>query len=209
MGVYMQRHRHTFSAVHAPASTCELIVSALAGDAVTRVIKVLAEAVRARFRRTKRPAGAHWLDAAVPRYGRGAVREVRALLGVLTVFIPVPMFWTLFDQTASRCVHTHPRGDTAPHRDTRVGMRTLGRRSQSHTPRLTPRRTETDAGACADLSVHAVIPSHPPTYPCRQAPTPMHMHVGRQRQVYTHALADAHCRLGGCARACAGGRSRR
>ena len=60
-------------------------------------------------RRSKRqilPAGAvaerHWLDAAIPRFGSEAVEEVKLLLRVLVVFLPIPIFWSLFDQQASR-----------------------------------------------------------------------------------------------------------
>ena len=60
-------------------------------------------------RRSKRqilPPGAkverHWLDAATPRFGSEAVEEVKLLLRVLTVFLPIPIFWSLFDQQASR-----------------------------------------------------------------------------------------------------------
>ena len=60
-------------------------------------------------RRSKRqilPPGAtverHWLDAAVPRFGSEAVEEVKLLLRVLVVFLPIPIFWSLFDQQASR-----------------------------------------------------------------------------------------------------------
>jgi len=73
------------------------------GDAITRVLKVVKEALAQRRKQQRHgPAPAHWLDAAVPRFGGQAVQDVKELLSVLVIFIPVPLFWTLFDQTASR-----------------------------------------------------------------------------------------------------------
>lgn len=39
-----------------------------------------------------------------PVYGDGLVEDVKATLRVLVVFIPLPIFWSLFDQHASRWV---------------------------------------------------------------------------------------------------------
>jgi solute carrier family 15 oligopeptide transporter 1 len=43
-----------------------------------------------------------WLDYSVDRFGVKLVSDVKALLRVLLVFVPVPIFWTLFDQQGSR-----------------------------------------------------------------------------------------------------------
>lgn len=66
------------------------------------MLKVVKEALAQRHKQRHGPAPAHWLDAAVPRFGGHAVQEVKELLNVLVIFIPVPLFWTLFDQTSSR-----------------------------------------------------------------------------------------------------------
>lgn len=54
-------------------------------------------------------AEAHWVDRAEKKgeddaegYAPESVRDVKDLLGVLYMLLPVPIFWTLFDQTASR-----------------------------------------------------------------------------------------------------------
>ena len=75
-----------------------------AGDAVSRVLKVIREAMAQRRKNRNGPTTAHWLDGAVPRFGGQAVQDVKDLLNVLVIFVPVPLFWTLFDQTASRYV---------------------------------------------------------------------------------------------------------
>ena len=47
------------------------------------------------------PTG-HWLSYAVPDYSGIFVSEVRILMGVLLCFVPVSLFWALFDQQFSR-----------------------------------------------------------------------------------------------------------
>eukprot|EP00897_Mesotaenium_endlicherianum_P001940 jgi/Mesen1/1774/ME000014S01180 len=46
----------------------------------------------------------HWLDAAKPAHGAGAVEDVKQLWRVLALFVPMPVFWSLFDQQSSRWV---------------------------------------------------------------------------------------------------------
>lgn len=45
---------------------------------------------------------AHWLDYAVEKHGQQLVNEVKVLLNVLVLYIPLPVFWSLFDQQGSR-----------------------------------------------------------------------------------------------------------
>lgn len=44
----------------------------------------------------------HWLDVMKPLYGGEFVEDVKIFLRILLVLIPAPLFWTLFDQTASK-----------------------------------------------------------------------------------------------------------
>lgn len=44
----------------------------------------------------------HWLDYAVEKHGQQLVNEVKVLLNVLVLYIPLPVFWSLFDQQGSR-----------------------------------------------------------------------------------------------------------
>ncbi|XP_049695149.2 peptide transporter family 1 isoform X1 [Helicoverpa armigera] len=44
----------------------------------------------------------HWLDHADDKYDNNLIEDVKALLRVLVLFIPLPVFWALFDQQGSR-----------------------------------------------------------------------------------------------------------
>ena len=44
----------------------------------------------------------HWMDVSKKEFGHELVEDVKAMLRVLVLFIPVPIWWALFDQTGSR-----------------------------------------------------------------------------------------------------------
>ncbi|XP_050360576.1 peptide transporter family 1 isoform X2 [Nymphalis io] len=44
----------------------------------------------------------HWLDHADDKYDSNLIEDVKSLLRVLVLFIPLPVFWALFDQQGSR-----------------------------------------------------------------------------------------------------------
>jgi len=46
--------------------------------------------------------GDHWLDVSKEKYGSQLVEDVKILLRLLVLYIPIPVFWALFDQTGSR-----------------------------------------------------------------------------------------------------------
>ena len=54
--------------------------------------------------RTKRNAETHWLDRAKAAHPEAAVEGAKAVFRVITVFLPIPFFWMLFDQKASTWV---------------------------------------------------------------------------------------------------------
>jgi len=43
-----------------------------------------------------------WLDPAAKRFGEGFVRDIRQLSSILFLFLPLPVFWALYDQQGSR-----------------------------------------------------------------------------------------------------------
>lgn len=47
-------------------------------------------------------AYSHWLNLALDKYDPVFVEEVKSLLRVLVMFLPLPLFWALFDQQGSR-----------------------------------------------------------------------------------------------------------
>jgi solute carrier family 15 oligopeptide transporter 1 len=40
----------------------------------------------------------HWLDTAAEKYGSEKVEEIKHLLNLLVLFIPIPFYWALFRQ---------------------------------------------------------------------------------------------------------------
>merc|ERR1711976_361237 len=44
----------------------------------------------------------HFMDLAKDKYGRENVEDVKSLLKVLVMYIPIPVFWALYDQSGSR-----------------------------------------------------------------------------------------------------------
>lgn len=63
---------------------------------------IFQHAISRRFKEKKTNPKAHWLDYAVEKHGQQLVNEVKVLLNVLVLYIPLPVFWSLFDQQGSR-----------------------------------------------------------------------------------------------------------
>jgi solute carrier family 15 oligopeptide transporter 1 len=42
----------------------------------------------------------HWLDCAIPKYGAQLVTDVKSLLAIIVLFVPMAMFWALGEQQA-------------------------------------------------------------------------------------------------------------
>ncbi|XP_028409001.1 solute carrier family 15 member 2-like [Dendronephthya gigantea] len=73
------------------------------GNVVVQVISCIFHAARRRCSSVgRRVAKQHWLDWAEDKYSKAMVSDVKALLRVLFMFLPLPLFWTLFDQQGSR-----------------------------------------------------------------------------------------------------------
>lgn len=51
-----------------------------------------------RKKRRSKEKREHWLDYAKEKYGDELVADVKVLLKVLLLYIPLPFFWALFDQ---------------------------------------------------------------------------------------------------------------
>ncbi|CAB3225167.1 unnamed protein product [Arctia plantaginis] len=52
--------------------------------------------------RTDGPCCEHWLDYAVEEYGEKLVADMKVVFSILYLYLPVPIFWSLFDQQGSR-----------------------------------------------------------------------------------------------------------
>ena len=50
----------------------------------------------------KEPKYKHWLDYAQDRFPSKLVADIKIVLAVLFLYIPLPMFWSLFDQQVKK-----------------------------------------------------------------------------------------------------------
>ncbi|NXI92915.1 S15A1 protein, partial [Psophia crepitans] len=74
------------------------------GNVMIEVSKCIGFAIKNRFRhRSKQfPKREHWLDWASEKYDKRLIAQTKMVLKVLFLYIPLPMFWALFDQQGSR-----------------------------------------------------------------------------------------------------------
>ncbi|XP_068698069.1 solute carrier family 15 member 2-like [Montipora foliosa] len=73
------------------------------GNIVWQVMKAITHALKRKIT-TKGEKKAHWLDWAGDDYDPQLIQDIKALCKVLLMFVPLPVFWTLFDQQGSRWV---------------------------------------------------------------------------------------------------------
>ncbi|XP_046824212.1 peptide transporter family 1 isoform X1 [Vespa crabro] len=72
----------------------------LQGNVVVDVTKCVCYAIKKKIQSKKKVD--HWLDHSVDLYGRKLVEDIKDSLQVLKMFLPLPIFWALFDQQGSR-----------------------------------------------------------------------------------------------------------
>uniref|UniRef100_A0A8B9EQG2 Solute carrier family 15 member 1 n=1 Tax=Anser cygnoides TaxID=8845 RepID=A0A8B9EQG2_ANSCY len=74
------------------------------GNIMVQVCKCIGFAIKNRFRHRSKeyPKREHWLDWASEKYSKRLITQTRMVLKVLFLYIPLPMFWALFDQQGSR-----------------------------------------------------------------------------------------------------------
>ncbi|XP_053354640.1 solute carrier family 15 member 1b isoform X1 [Clarias gariepinus] len=74
------------------------------GNIMMEVCKCIWFAISNRFRHRSScyPKREHWMDWAEEKYDRLLIAQVKMVLKVLFLYIPLPMFWALFDQQGSR-----------------------------------------------------------------------------------------------------------
>ncbi|XP_007071949.3 solute carrier family 15 member 2 isoform X1 [Chelonia mydas] len=74
------------------------------GNVLFEVCQCIAFAIRNRLKNRSRqiPKREHWLDWASEKYSKQLINEIKMVTRVLFLFIPLPMFWALFDQQGSR-----------------------------------------------------------------------------------------------------------
>ncbi|KAM6419814.1 solute carrier family 15 member 1 [Pluvialis apricaria] len=74
------------------------------GNIMVQVSKCIGFAIKNRFRHRSKafPKREHWLDWASEKYDKRLITQIKMVLKVLFLYIPLPMFWALFDQQGSR-----------------------------------------------------------------------------------------------------------
>ncbi|KAM3607110.1 uncharacterized protein V6R79_001933 [Siganus canaliculatus] len=73
------------------------------GNIMGKVCKCIGFAIKNRWQnRSHLPARKHWLDWAEEKYSKRLIQEIKMVVRVLVLYIPLPMFWALFDQQGSR-----------------------------------------------------------------------------------------------------------
>ncbi|XP_073701387.1 solute carrier family 15 member 1 [Garra rufa] len=74
------------------------------GNIMWSVCKCIGFAIKNRFRHrsSNYPKREHWMDWADERYDKLLIAQIKMVLKVLFLYIPLPMFWSLFDQKGSR-----------------------------------------------------------------------------------------------------------
>ncbi|XP_055337152.1 solute carrier family 15 member 2-like [Paramacrobiotus metropolitanus] len=72
------------------------------GNIVGKVLACIWHALANKFRKNKPRGVKHWLDYASDKYDAAFISDVKKVMPVLKMFLPLPIFWTLFDQKGSR-----------------------------------------------------------------------------------------------------------
>nr|XP_033803319.1 solute carrier family 15 member 1 isoform X2 [Geotrypetes seraphini] len=74
------------------------------GNIMVTFFKCIVFAIRNRFRNRSKeiPKREHWLDWGKEKYDDRLIAQIKMVLRVLVLYIPLPMFWALFDQQGSR-----------------------------------------------------------------------------------------------------------
>ncbi|KAM8786815.1 solute carrier family 15 member 1 [Rhynchonycteris naso] len=74
------------------------------GNIMAKVAKCIGFAIKNRFRHRSKefPKREHWLDWAKEKYDERLISQIKMVTRVMFLYIPLPMFWALFDQQGSR-----------------------------------------------------------------------------------------------------------
>ncbi|XP_055398870.1 solute carrier family 15 member 1 isoform X3 [Bubalus kerabau] len=74
------------------------------GNIMSKVARCIGFAIknRIRHRSKKFPKREHWLDWASEKYNERLISQIKMVTRVMFLYIPLPMFWALFDQQGSR-----------------------------------------------------------------------------------------------------------
>ncbi|XP_046666171.1 peptide transporter family 1-like isoform X2 [Homalodisca vitripennis] len=79
------------------------------GNIIVEVSKCISHALVVSFKSKEKKE--HWLDHAADKFDKTLISHTKAVLQVLFLFIPLPLFWALFDQQGSRWTFQATRMD--------------------------------------------------------------------------------------------------
>ncbi len=79
------------------------------------VLQIFQYAIKRKFSSSENRE--HWMDHALEKYDRTLVEDVKLVLRVLAMYIPIPVFWALFDQQGSRWTFQATRYIAVPEGD--------------------------------------------------------------------------------------------
>ncbi|KAH8264740.1 hypothetical protein KR044_008811, partial [Drosophila immigrans] len=82
-----------------------------AGNMVVLVSSTIWTAITTKCKEKKTNPREHWLDYADKKYDRQMIDDVKVLMRVLFLYLPLPVFWALFDQQGSRWTFQATRMD--------------------------------------------------------------------------------------------------
>ncbi|XP_030079969.1 peptide transporter family 1-like isoform X2 [Drosophila hydei] len=82
-----------------------------AGNMVVLVSSTIWTAITTKCKEKKTNPREHWLDYADKKYDRRMIEDVKVLMRVLFLYLPLPVFWALFDQQGSRWTFQATRMD--------------------------------------------------------------------------------------------------
>lgn len=71
------------------------------GNILTKVFGSIGHALTKKMKNEGEPVN-HWLDGAKDMYDAQLVEDVKAVLRVVVLYLPIPVWWALYDQTGSR-----------------------------------------------------------------------------------------------------------
>ena len=83
------------------------IVKPVEGNVLGPVAGIILFAIKAKILGIK---SQHWLDPALDKYSPSLVHDTKILLRILVLFIPVPLYWALYEQQASRWTFQATKG---------------------------------------------------------------------------------------------------
>uniref|UniRef100_A0AAY4BWS4 Solute carrier family 15 member 2 n=1 Tax=Denticeps clupeoides TaxID=299321 RepID=A0AAY4BWS4_9TELE len=73
------------------------------GNVMLRMFRCVGFAIGNRSKNSKHNSKReHWLDWAEEKYPKHLIQEIKMVMRVLVLYIPLPMFWALFEQQGSR-----------------------------------------------------------------------------------------------------------